>query len=325
MEEEKRLFYHYNKNHIDKLKKQLETQIEYIDNSHDLTNTQKESKKRMARISYSDSLKIITNLSKTKTKLANSILTNIIVENKAACLLVGINYFNTKYQLYGCINDSNMLRQFFMKSGFKNIITLTDDKSPKPTKTNIISKLTSLLKNSKEGDLIIFTYSGHGSYIIDRNNDENDNRDEFIIACDYARILDDEIKQIIHLHLKKNVTLFALFDCCHSGTILDLKYQYMDSTNYDKDTINDKNLDTPGNVIMISGCMDNQYSEDANINNKYQGAMTWSFLESLKTLKNSTWRELVKNMRTLLKKEGYSQIPQLSCGRSTNVDTKIIF
>ena len=83
-------------------------------------------------------------------------------------------------------------------------------------------------------------------------------------------------------------------DCCHSGTILDLKYQYMDV-----DKVNPKNLETAGKVYMISGCMDRQTSADVMIHKQAQGAMTWSLLNTLKP--NITWRELLQSMRTLLK------------------------
>ena len=56
--------------------------------------------------------------------------------------------------------------------------------------------------------------------------------------------------------------------------------------------------------------MDRQTSADAN--KQAKGAMTWSLLNTLKT--NITWRELLQSMRTLLKKSGYIQIPQLSTG-----------
>ena len=144
-----------------------------------------------------------------------------------------------------------------------------------------------------------------------------------IIPLDLNPILDDELKNIIQNNLKEGVTMFALFDSCFSGTVLDLKYQYLDSTNYDNFTENNNNLETLGNVCMISGCMDSQTSVDAYINNKPQGAMTWSFLESLKTLENPTWRELVKNMRDILKINGLEQIPQFSSGKIMDIDAKV--
>ena len=135
--------------------------------------------------------------------------------------------------------------------------------------------------------------------------------------CKDKRILDDELKSLLVSHLKKGVTLFVLMDCCHSGTILDLKYQYDGVVK-----VNPKNLETAGKVYMISGCMDRQTSADAMINKQAQGAMTWSLLNTLKT--NITWRELLQSMRTLLKTSGYIQIPQLSTGTLEDMDS-IVF
>jgi hypothetical protein len=311
---------------VNKLKFFLDTEIKQINNINHLSNEEKENRIQKSREKYSGSLINLTDI--TNRQISNILSNykprpNTQINKKTQCLLVGINYFKTNYELFGCINDVQTLRIKMNASGFKNIVTLTDDKNPKPTRKVILDNFTNLLRRSQPGELIVFTYSGHGSNIRDRNGDETDKMDELIFPCDLNRILDDELKTIIQQNLKKNVTLFALFDCCFSGTVLDLKYQYMDSMNYDKDIINNKNLDTHGDVIMISGCTDNQYSADAYIDKKYQGAMTWSFIESLRQLKNPSWRELVKNMRTLLKTNGYDQIPQLSCGRPTNVDSKV--
>jgi hypothetical protein len=117
--------------------------------------------------------------------------------------------------------------------------------------------------------------------------------------------------------------LFALLDCCHSGTILDLRYQYFDSENYDNFTENTKETETIGNVIMISGCMDNQTSADAYINSTYQGAMTWAFLDTLNKKPNLTWKELITTMRSSLKTSKYEQIPQLSSGKQLGLTAKI--
>ena len=177
--------------------------------------------------------------------------------------------------------------------------------------------------NCQAGDLLFFVYSGHGSYAIDRNGDEKDGRDELIVSCDLQGVLDDELKTLIQTYLKADVTLFALFDSCFSGSVLDLKYQFMDSLNYENFTENSKQLETLGNVFMISGCTDNQTSADAVFEGKANGAMTWSLLESLKQKPNINWRELVVNMRDLLKTSEFTQIPQFSCGTFENIDATV--
>jgi len=241
--------------------------------------------------------------------------------NKKA-LLIGINYTGTQKELLGCINDVHSIQERITKKGFNDITNLTDLTSTKATKTNILNNFKNLLANSKSGDLLFLSYSGHGSYALDNNNDETTRYDQLIVPCDFNMILDDELKSIIQQNLKPNVTLFAMFDSCFSGSVLDLRYQYMDSLNYDNFTENVKQLETPGNVFMISGCSDYQTSADAVINNKATGAMTWSLLEALNQTPNCSWRELVKNMRNLLKTSQFQQIPQFSTGNLQNIDTQ---
>jgi len=247
----------------------------------------------------------------------------IILNKNKKALLIGINYTGTSSQLYGCINDTTLIKERLSKNGFTSINILTDLTSKKATRDNILVEFKNLLVNSQSGDLLFLLYSGHGSYTIDRNNDETDRRDELIISCDFKVVLDDEFKSIIQTNLKSGVTLFAMFDSCFSGTVLDLRYQYLDSLNYDNYTENTKTLETLGNVFMISGCTDKQTSMDSVFNNQANGAMTWSLLESLKQNPTCNWRELVKNMRDRLKEYNYQQIPQFSCGTFEDIDKQV--
>lgn len=243
-------------------------------------------------------------------------------KNKKA-LLIGINYTGTQNALNGCINDANSIKERISNRGFNDITIMSDLTSKKATKSNILEEFKNLLSNSQEGDLLFFLFSGHGTYLIDKNDDETTGYDQCIVPCDLNIIVDDELKSLIQTYLKPNVTLFAMFDSCFSGTVFDLKYQYMDSLNYDNYSENNKELETKGNVFMISGCTDYQTSADAFINNKATGAMTWSLLEALKQNPNSSWRELVKKMRDLLKASEMTQIPQFSSGTFENIDAPV--
>lgn len=261
----------------------------------------------------------------TKPSKPSKPTTNVILlKNNKNALLIGCNYKGSDYELFGCINDVNHLKnKLISQYKFNNITVLTDDTIQKPTKNNILNALKNLLINSKSGDTLFFCFSGHGTQTYDKNNDEIDKLDEIIVPLDFKYIIDDELNTIISNNLKEGVNLFALFDSCHSGSVLDLKYQYLDSTNSNNTTINKNYKNIKGNVAMISGCMDIQTSADAYINKKSQGAMTWSFLESINSNPNSKWFDLVQNMRKLLQSNGYTQIPQLSA--SNEISNSSIF
>jgi hypothetical protein len=248
---------------------------------------------------------------------------NIIPGKNLAALTIGINYVGSSNELAGCINDVNNINNLLKQNGFNKITTLTDYTNIKPTKNNILSQFTTLLTNANKGDTIFFFYSGHGSNTRDTNGDEVNNVDELLCPVDYNMIVDDELKNIIQTKLKSGVTLIALFDSCFSGSVLDLRYQYMDSLQNNELTENPNEEETTGQVIMISGCSDIETSADAYINNTNCGAMTWSFLQTLQQNKNITWRELALNMRDFLKKSNFTQTPQLTSGYFLNIDTKV--
>jgi len=161
----------------------------------------------------------------------NFTLSNCSGNRKA--LFIGINYFGTQAELKGCINDvKNVSALVCQRFGFQNCIYLTDDQqdaSKKPTYDNIINAMKWLTEGAKPGDSLFFHYSGHGGTAKDSENDEIDGFDETILPLDYSsqgQICDDVIYENLVKPLPQGCRLTAIFDSCHSGTVMDLPYTY---------------------------------------------------------------------------------------------------
>jgi len=245
-----------------------------------------------------------------------------------AAVLIGINYTGTKSALHGCENDVYDTKKILMeKYGYKdeNILILTEtEKSVKmqPTYQNIITAIHWLVKMGKEGcNTLWFQYSGHGFYMKDTDGDEADGYDECLVTGDNYALLDDHLRHYLIDSLPKECNLFCFMDCCHSGTMLDLKYKYK-SGSAPAMMIENKNQ-SKCSVISLSGCRDNQVSMDAHFNNKYAGALTKTFWRAVKSNKYKTMGlfALVNLVRTNLKKGGFDQVPQLTCSHSLNKNT----
>ena len=150
-------------------------------------------------------------------------------------LLIGINYFNQKGQLRGCINDVKNMSAYLVGSfGYRreDMVILTDDQQnpmSQPTKQNILRAMHWLVKDAKPNDSLFFHYSGHGGQTADTDGDEEDGYDEVIYPVDFrlvGHIVDDEMHRIMVKSLQPGVRLTAIFDSCHSGSALDLPYIY---------------------------------------------------------------------------------------------------
>ncbi|KAJ2979701.1 hypothetical protein NUW58_g7137 [Xylaria curta] len=154
---------------------------------------------------------------------------------KRKALLIGINYFGQDAELAGCINDANNLSAFLIENyqyKREDMIILTDDaRDPvlQPTKANIIRAMQWLVSGAQPNDSLFLHFSGHGGQAEDQDGDEDDGFDETIYPVDFKQnghIVDDELHHIVVKPLVAGVRLTAIFDCCHSGSALDLPYIY---------------------------------------------------------------------------------------------------
>jgi len=255
----------------------------------------------------------------------------IIKYMKIKLLLFGLNYKNTNHELNGCINDTLLMKnclEKYLEIDQNEILLLTDDTDIKPTKNNIINSINQSIEEVNNGkyDTLWVHYSGHGTYIKDTNNDENKEndgniaKDEALYTLDDDIIIDDELNEIFS-KLNSNKKLICIFDCCHSGTALDLPFKY----NYMKNQfLNDSKLNKiKCNAVLLSGCKDTQYSEDVyKISDKYDynGAFTVAFIKSCQASYTVSLKTIIKNAFKFLKNNNFKQIPQLSCNFKSDIN-----
>lgn len=98
-----------------------------------------------------------------------------------------------------------------------------------PTRENILDGFDWLTKNLQGQDSLLFYYSGHGLRTQDLKEEEIDGFDEAICPVDFNTegiIIDNLINEKLVQRLKTGVTLHAIIDSCHSGTMLDLPHVY---------------------------------------------------------------------------------------------------
>lgn len=232
-------------------------------------------------------------------------------------VLIGINYIGTQNELAGCINDIDKIEKLLRESfGYTDITRLTDLTETKPTKANILAALAAMIAKSRLGDEIVFYYSGHGTATCDTNKDELDGQDEALCAVD-GFILDDELFPII---AKTKAKLYMFIDACHSGTMVDLEYNWRPVPVAKHFIMSLESKITNAPVIMFSGCLDPQTSTDASFkrtDNEYEanGAFTYCLLELIAENKGYRNREIISKIHEKLIQKRFQQIPQLSCSR----------
>lgn len=247
-------------------------------------------------------------------------------------LMVGINAYQYVNPLSGCVNDLiDTKAQVLDKYGFAEANTTTL-KDAQATRVNILAALEKLVAETQPGDLLYFHYSGHGAQIPDTNGDEKDGKDEILCPVDARAaggtisniIVDDELNSILG-KLKPGAGFFMVSDSCNSGTIdqgLTRKSRGItlpaDIKNVTPLKANLKAMATfesrveAGKYTVITGCQENQTSADARINGRWNGALTYCLLETLKVggpeMSYAAWHRATANE---LKTRRYSQIPNL--------------
>ncbi|MCF6199172.1 MAG: caspase family protein [Hyphomicrobiaceae bacterium] len=152
--------------------------------------------------------------------------------------LVGVSKYPNlpeKYQLNGPDNDVKLMLSVLrhLKVEERDITRLYSSNEHRPTRSNIISGLRELARKTGKDDFVYLYFAGHGSRQPARADDvdEDDGLDEIFLPQDVGSwnndigtveraITDNEIHDLIADIRANGTFVWAIFDSCHSGTML---------------------------------------------------------------------------------------------------------
>jgi hypothetical protein len=149
-------------------------------------------------------------------------------------LLIGINDYATVRPVHsasirdwpnlkGAVNDVHAMRDLLIAQyGFRSedVIVLTDEDA---TRQAILTALEHhLVQSTKDGDVVLFYYAGHGSQVPNSLSDEPDHLDESIVPADSRAgvpdIRDKELRSYFNRILGRGAKLTVMLDACHSAS-----------------------------------------------------------------------------------------------------------
>ncbi|KAI0685062.1 caspase domain-containing protein [Cerioporus squamosus] len=111
----------------------------------------------------------------------------------------------------------------------ENVVMMLDEEGiwPNlwPTRANILYQISKLVRGAREGSRFVFFFSGHSGQIEDTTHEEDDGFDEFIVPVDHAQ-------WALSTLFPSGAHLTAIFDSCHSGTMLDLDHYLCNNVYY---------------------------------------------------------------------------------------------
>lgn len=262
-------------------------------------------------------------------------------------LCIGINnYPGTHMDLAGCVNDANAWEAELKARGFE-VSKLLDAQA---TKAAMEQALQAVVGGAASGDIVVITFSGHGTYVPDISGDEVDGLDEGLCPYDIqtggGALLDDEIHRIFAAR-KGGVRLVLISDSCHSGTVTRAAAPDPDADDVPRPRFLPMGNWLPADQLprgasgkplasvqapsgasplgkamsrrfgdlLLSGCKEgpNNFSYDARIAGKPTGAFTYYALKALKSLPaNATYGQWHEAITpAFLPSASYPQIPQI--------------
>jgi len=253
-------------------------------------------------------------------------------------LKIGIDYRGTANRLAGCIADSESWRGLFDPICNGGLLKLQEQSATKRNMVEAIKAITAVCPQGSDHEFII-TFSGHGTYRHGATG-EADGRDEAICCFDFQQgglLWDNEIA----LLLQGSQGLF-ITDCCHSATLTRtfvadspdaIRPRFIpfdqiteglmqceickltegaDNNRAQARSIRDASGAIPG-IVHLAGCLDNEFSYDANFGGKPNGAMTYFAIESYRQLpQGANYQQWIDLIQRKLPKPQYPQNPQMT-------------
>jgi hypothetical protein len=266
---------------------------------------------------------------------------------KALCIGIN-NYPGTDLDLRGCVNDGEDWAATLSARGY-SVQKLIDAQA---TKSAMAGAISALVKGAASGDSLVITFSGHGTYAPDRNGDEPDGLDEGLCPYDIKQgqvLIDDEIHQLF-AQRAAGVRILLISDSCHSGTVIRAappdpeatgarpRFMPMGAWLPESELPRAANgrpanqvalsstlspwvggLSVASGDLLMAGCAEgpNNFSYDATIAGRPNGAFTYYALKALKKMSpSSTYHDWHAEIRKALPSASFPQAPQLFGSKS---------
>ncbi|KAJ7189908.1 caspase domain-containing protein [Mycena pura] len=157
-------------------------------------------------------------------------------DSKRKALLIGINGLSSPNAgfrvLHGPHRDVAEMRRLLIETydyREEDIQVLVDDGIPghiQPERGNILLAIQNLVDDTRKGDKLFFLYCGHTIQVPTRSPTEEDALDECLVPLDGEEhiIKDNELRARLVDPLPAGASLVAVFDSCHSASLLDLEH-----------------------------------------------------------------------------------------------------
>lgn len=267
--------------------------------------------------------------------------TGTAVATTRRAVVVGINHYQVTAQakratdLDGAVNDAeaiaDTLRTFY---GFldKDIVLLRDQEA---TRERILQAIDQqLISTAAPGDISLFFYAGHGSYVENLASTERDHRDETIVPADSnlgaADIRDKELSGRFNKVIDKQAQLIAIFDSCHSGSIsrwgpAGSKVRSAPPAVGGSRVVN---IPTPTTApeerggLILSAAIDQQLAQEKRIRGQPRGRFTSALEHVLRgPYRDESVDQIFLRVRALMQSGGSAQEPVLAATRSRRLQT----
>lgn len=245
-------------------------------------------------------------------------------------LCIGINdYPGTRNDLAGCVNDANDWAEELTRRGF----TVTRLLDAQATRSAMRQAIADLIAGGRDGDNLVITYSGHGTWVRDTGGDEPDGRDEALCPYDIGSagaLLDDELGTLFG-GLKPGARLLLLSDSCHSGSVSRGKDEELDpgaprvrflppADWLPADALPPEpgpgtrvvsGLRRTGGDLLLAACKDTEYSYDSRFRGRPNGAFTYYALKTLRADSPASYDAWFNAIRRYLPSASLPQTPQI--------------
>tara|TARA_R110000868_G_scaffold29420_8_gene109466 strand:+ start:7847 stop:8659 length:813 start_codon:yes stop_codon:yes gene_type:complete len=223
-------------------------------------------------------------------------------------------------------NDALSYHKICQNLGWESNIFISKD----ATVNNFLESLRTLSESCMPNDLIVVSFSGHGTRVKDINFDEEDEYDEILVF--YDKLLIDDSVKIQFSRFREGVNIFYITDCCHSGTITklfdldmlkdpeyfergfdsEIAQKIFDSNSeyrIIKQKINEESVILRSSIIHYAACQDDETASDGSVIMKH-GLLTHRLLKTWNDgLFNGNYRDFFDSIKNQM---GGNQNPKLN-------------